>query len=178
MSKGRGQKVNRKQLADIFGVSLPTVDAWVKSGCPYDQKGDRGREWIFDTADVMRWREQLARDDAGDTDTQDDVKIARREKMVRLKIAELDLAERQNEVGSIEVMERAWTRVFAELQSNLRGPLIARMVSQLIGETDERTFKRIARAEVDSALEVLAKMDLTADDLADDGDDAAGGDAD
>jgi len=51
MAKGQELKVNGKQLADVFGVSLPTVDAWVRQGCPSDQQGGRGREWVFDTAD-------------------------------------------------------------------------------------------------------------------------------
>lgn len=50
-----GQRVNRAELADVFGVSLPTVDAWVRDGCPFAEKGAKGREWAFETADVHRW---------------------------------------------------------------------------------------------------------------------------
>ena len=161
MAKGTGQKVNRKQLADVFGISLPTVDAWVRSGCPFDQEGGRGKEWIFDTADVMRWREQLARDDAGGQDVQDDNAIARRKKAAEARLAELDLLERMGAVADVGVMERVWSRILAELQSNLRGAFVTRCESQLLGETDGRTFKRILLAEVDSSLEVLADMDLS-----------------
>lgn len=175
MAKGQGQKVNRKQLADVFGISLPTVDAWLRSGCPFDQKGERGREWVFDTADVMRWREQLARDDAGDTEAQDDAALKRRKVAAEVKLAELELMQRMGMVADLGVVERAWAKVLAELQSKFRGAFITRCESQLVGETDGRAFKRILLNEVDSTLEVLADMDLTDPEDGegeDDGDDA------
>ena len=175
MAKGQGQKVNRKQLADVFGISLPTVDAWVRSGCPFDQKGERGKEWSFDTADVMRWREQIARDDAGDQETVDDNALKRRKLSAEAKRAELDLARDMGLLGGVDVMERVWSRVMSELQSKLRGAFVTRCESQLLGETDGRAFKRVLLAEVDSALEILADMDLTEPDEGDgedDGDDA------
>lgn len=170
MAKGQGQKVNRKQLADVFGMSLPTVDAWVRAGCPFDQKGASGREWVFDTADVMRWREDMARADAGGQDVQDDAALKRRKMTAEAKTAELDLLERMGQVADIAAVERVWSRVLAELQSNLRGSFVTRCESQLLGETDGRAFKRTLLAEVDSALEVLANMDVSDPDE-DDGDD-------
>jgi phage terminase Nu1 subunit (DNA packaging protein) len=174
MAKGQGQKVNRKQLADVFGISLPTVDAWVRSGCPFDQKGERGKEWIFDTADVMRWREQRAADDAAGQDVQDDAALKRRKLSAEAKAAELDLLLRMGQVADIAAMERVWSRMLAELQSNLRGAFVSRCESQLLGETDGRAFKRILLAEVDSSLDCLADMDLSEPD----DDDAADGDGD
>jgi phage terminase Nu1 subunit (DNA packaging protein) len=44
-----------------------------------------------------------------------------------------------------------------------------RSVTQLIGETDERKFKKILLAEVDASLEVLASMDINAEDDPEDG---------
>lgn len=72
MGKGRGQKVNRGELAAVFGISLPTVDTWVRAGCPYDEKGQgKGRPWVFDTADVAAWREERARAEGGGEDVAD-----------------------------------------------------------------------------------------------------------
>lgn len=175
MARG-GQKVNRKQLADVFGISLPTVTAWISAGCPFDQRGGTGREWVFDTADVMRWREQRAAEEAGGQDVQDEAALKRRRMIADARTAELDLAVRMGEVADIGVMERVWTRIIAELQSNLRGPLVTRLESQLLGETDGRTFKRIALAEIDTALESLADMDLSEDDDAEGEDDGADAD--
>lgn len=55
--KSRGRDVNRSDLAEINGVSMPTIDDWVRRGCPVVQRGGRGRAWQFNTADVRNWRE-------------------------------------------------------------------------------------------------------------------------
>lgn len=54
--------INRAQLAETFGVSLPTVDAWIRKGCPYVQKGGNGKPWQFRIQEVVRWREKMARE--------------------------------------------------------------------------------------------------------------------
>lgn len=43
-------------LAEWFGVSVPSVDGWLRRGCPHVQKGDKGRPWVFDILEVARWR--------------------------------------------------------------------------------------------------------------------------
>ncbi len=48
--------VNRAELAHTFGISLPTVDAWVRRGCPCVAAGSKGRESQFRLADVTQWR--------------------------------------------------------------------------------------------------------------------------
>jgi phage terminase Nu1 subunit (DNA packaging protein) len=162
MGKGRGQKVSRRDLAAIFGVSLPTIDAWVRAGCPYDQKGGRGKEWTFDTADVARWREDRAAADAGSQDIDADKLRIRRIKADTM-LAELELAKAQALVAPLDQVERVLSRAVAEVQTNLRGRLITRLVTQLLGETDERRFKRVALSEVDDVLVSLADIDITAD---------------
>lgn len=48
--------VNRAELADLFGVSLPTIDSWVRKGCPVVERGGRGREWQFHVSEIFNWR--------------------------------------------------------------------------------------------------------------------------
>jgi len=170
MGKGRGQKVSRRDLAAIFGVSLPTVDAWVRVSCPYDQKGGRGKEWTFDTADVARWREERAAADAGGQDLDLEKLKIRRIKADTL-LAELELAKAQSVVAPLEQVERVLSRAVVEVQTNLRGRLVTRLVTQLLGETDERRFKRVALAEIDDVLVSLADIDITADEPDDESDD-------
>jgi|GEM_PF-1918264 len=57
---------NRTQLAETFGVSLPTIDAWIRKGCPYVEKGGNGKAWQFRLQDVARWREKMARESEQD----------------------------------------------------------------------------------------------------------------
>ena len=49
------QIVNRKKVASHCDVSLPTVDAWVRKGCPYVTRGSKGVEWEFDLDAVKAW---------------------------------------------------------------------------------------------------------------------------
>jgi len=172
MAGGKGQKVNRQQLAAVFGISLPTVDAWRRAGCPYLAKGGSGREWTFDTADVAEWREQRAREEASGSDVQDEAALRKRKLIADLKIVELEALAKMGELAPVADMERALTRVMAEMQSKLRGAFVSRCVSQLLGEQDERKFKSVLLTEVDSTLEVLAGMDVTAGDEPAEEDDA------
>ena len=59
-----GRSVNRADLASLCSVSLPTVDSWVEKGCPYIERGSKGREWKFDSAVVIEWRIQRAVENA------------------------------------------------------------------------------------------------------------------
>ena len=52
------KSVNRKELSEIMGVSKPTIDKWVERGCPFEIKGGRGKEWIFNITGVIKWRER------------------------------------------------------------------------------------------------------------------------
>ncbi len=51
-----GRIVNRAALAQLCGVTLPTIDAWVRKDCPVVERGGTGKEWRFDSAAVMDWR--------------------------------------------------------------------------------------------------------------------------
>lgn len=47
--------MNRRQLADILGISLPTVGAWVGEGMPFTREGSKSAEWEFDTREAIEW---------------------------------------------------------------------------------------------------------------------------
>lgn len=52
-------KANRRLIADILGITVPTVTAWTdKDGMPYVVQGSKGVEWVFDTAEVIAWYSQ------------------------------------------------------------------------------------------------------------------------
>jgi phage terminase Nu1 subunit (DNA packaging protein) len=60
--RSRGKIVSRAELAKTFGVSLVTIDNWVRRGCPHLDRGANGRQWRFDTAAVARWRDRQKAD--------------------------------------------------------------------------------------------------------------------
>jgi hypothetical protein len=63
---GKGMKsptYNRGQLAKKYRVSVQTVDAWMRRGCPHVQRSKGRREHVFELNEVARWRaQQLAED--------------------------------------------------------------------------------------------------------------------
>lgn len=46
---------NLQGIADILGVSKPTVNSWVGDGLPFTKRGAKGVEWEFSPPDVVRW---------------------------------------------------------------------------------------------------------------------------
>lgn len=50
------REANKAEAAEFFGVHVATVDAWLRRGCPYLQRGNRGKSWVFDLLDVAKWR--------------------------------------------------------------------------------------------------------------------------
>lgn len=160
----KGKQVTRQALADVFGVSLPTIDAWVRKGCPFVEKGGRGQEWQFNTAQVSKWlRDRDVEEATGDIpDDMDELKL--RKQKAETELAELELAEKKGEVALIAEFERAQAMVFAAIRANIMN-VPQRAVLQLLGETDERAFKEKLRAELILALETSAEEELEEEEI-------------
>jgi terminase small subunit / prophage DNA-packing protein len=158
-----GVKLNRAGLAEHMAVSLPTIDRWVKDGMPVVARGSRGVEWVFDLADVIRWRvDGAARDAAADAPTDLD-QIEKRTAAAKMMKAELELAQARREVAPIRDFERAQAKVFAQIRANVMN-VPQRVVIQLLGETDESNFKEKLRKELTLALQAAAEAELTLED--------------
>ena len=156
----QGQRVNRQQLAAFYGVSLPTVDSWLRAGMPYAEKGARGVEWAFDTAQVAAWREERAAEEASGTTVQDEAALKRRRALAGVLLDELELAKARGLVAPVDQMQRVVGRLFAEVRTNLRN-IPSRVAPQLVGEDDERTVKRVLLEAIDDVLQELADFDLS-----------------
>ncbi|RDL44679.1 hypothetical protein DN730_09850 [Marinomonas piezotolerans] len=50
-----GKKVQKKELADILGVTEKTLTTWQKNGMPIEVVGGRGSRNIYDTEAVVEW---------------------------------------------------------------------------------------------------------------------------
>lgn len=50
------RRVNKAEAAEFFGVSLPTINAWISKGAPVLQKGARGIPWVLDVLAIAEWR--------------------------------------------------------------------------------------------------------------------------
>lgn len=155
----KGNVVTRIALADAFGVALPTVDAWVRAGCPFIQRGGRGREWQFNTADVGQWRCDRAREEALGTARASEEELKLRKLAAEAESAELKLAKEKGEVAPIREFELATTALMVNIRTNVMN-VAGRAVLQLLGCTDELEFKRKLRAELTLALETAAAAEL------------------
>lgn len=171
--KANGTIVNRAQLAEVFGVTTPTVDAWVRAGCPVVERGSKGVAWSFNTADISKWLRDEDRKSAAGNMPDDAEQLELRKQAAITGKHELELAKLRGLVAPIDQIERAVANAFAQLKINLRN-IPGRVVVSLIGETDERRFKEVLLGEIDQALVALAETDLVGEDP--DDDDAESGD--
>lgn len=165
--KGKGREVNREELAETFGVSLNTISSWVRNGCPFDQKGRQGKPWKFNTRDVSEWLRDQARMEAAGEAPLDEYDLKLRKLAAETAQAELELAAARKQVAPIEEFERARALENATVRANVMN-VPSRVVSQLIGETDEGRFKQILAAELIQALEAAADADIELGDEDDD----------
>ncbi len=66
----KNRLANKAEVAEFFGVSLPSIEGWVRRGMPVLQKGRRGISWEIDLLEVAKWK--FAPDDS-DPDDPDDM---------------------------------------------------------------------------------------------------------
>jgi terminase small subunit / prophage DNA-packing protein len=165
--------VNRIKLAEIFGVAADTITAWAKRGCPVIQRGAKGVEWQFNTADVIQWRvSELTETSAEPVGGYD-------EGQARKMQADADLAEikRDKERGKLielqivaDVVRGEYATVRTRLGS-LPGILAPRLDSSRALE-----FQPVIAEVVDDILTELSADDRLQDDAdSQRADDAAGG---
>lgn len=129
----KGLEVNKKDLSDTLGISLPTVGDWVSKGCPVVQHGGNGREWIFNTADVAKWREQqIIVSTIGDSQRMDFEEAKRRKTAAEASMAELDLAVQKGELIEIAVVSDSVGEDYANCRAKLMN-----ITSRLIGELNQ-----------------------------------------
>lgn len=159
MAGTRGHMVNRAKLAEVMGVAAPTVDGWIRRGCPVVQRGGRGAEWQFATAEVVRWlRDSAVAEATGDV-SGDEAEIYLRTKRAKMLQAELELAKARAEVAPVKEFERVQAARAATVRANIMN-VPQRAVLRLLGETDETTFKRVLREELILALETATNAAL------------------
>ena len=115
------------EVAEFFGVSTHTVDAWRRTS-PVRLPGDRGGynlkdcfEWWLIHGPGRRGKGRPMKGDAGDQfdplmDVQDNTPALERWRLARAKASELDLAERQHELVSVELFQRMSEAAFLPLR--------------------------------------------------------------
>ncbi|MEO1265938.1 MAG: terminase small subunit [Pseudomonadota bacterium] len=130
------EHVNKSGLAEHFGVELPTVDAWLRRGCPVVEKGGRGKPYIFDVEAVAEWRED--RDRSRSSLDSDEMPTPEAWDGVDPSQWDIDEAQRRKEIAlaqlrQLEVEERAGRLIPTdEVLNNVRVGL-AKVRSKMLG---------------------------------------------
>ncbi len=96
-------KVNKKQLADIFGASIRTIQNWQEQGMPVLRGGGKGNEVLYDSAAVIKWY--------AERDAEIENEKLRREVEELRQASEADL-----QPGTIEYERHRLTRAQADAQ--------------------------------------------------------------
>jgi len=163
-----GARLNRRELANAMGKSLPTIDAMVARGMPYLKKPvNRGDPWEFDLAECVDW-------DVGDRvtravaervgDLQDaggkTLDQARTDKaVVETRIKEIELAEARGQLVSIDVVEQAVTDMIAAARAKFIG-LPAKLAPLVATKRKQAECKSIIEDGIYEGLAELAEFTL------------------
>jgi len=152
--------VTKAELGRLMGASIPTVSQWVSKGCPYVQKGSKGKQWIFNVPDVVAWRgEQIAIQAVGDTKSLDIDEARRRKVAAEAALTELDLSVRRGELVEVEVV----ADTVGEDYANLRAKLLSfpvKLAPQVVGMEDAGEIQSLSESLIHEALEELVSDGL------------------
>ena len=146
--------VNQKELADILGVSSPTVATRVeREGLPVLRKGSSGKPSEFDLKEVVPWL--IAQEQASVSTNEESPKaISTRKLKAEADLAEIKLAK---EAGAVVLIEDA-LELTAEAIATLRSQLLqlpSRLTPIVLGLTDETLMKESIGKEVNTILTEL-----------------------
>ncbi|MGX1098864.1 terminase small subunit [Amorphus sp. MBR-141] len=123
-----GRVVNRQELADILGYSLPTISAWIEAGVPVVTHGGRGKAYEFNTEEVVAWlleRERnLRKRDAAAANGEDGepINIDRaklRKELAQARQAELNLAKDMDLVKPVAMIAKVISDEIANARQRL-----------------------------------------------------------
>ena len=145
-----------------MGVSVTTIDRWVKDGCPVAQRGSRGIEWAFELPSLIRWWGDRRASDAEQNEVSDLLEIELRTKRAEMLKAELELAKAKGEVANVREFEKVQVKAMASIRARVMN-VPQRVAMRLIGETNETTIKARLTEELRNALESASESDLAID---------------
>ena len=150
-------KVNRSELASLLDCSLPTVTSKVTKGMPFLQKGGRGKEWMFDTAEVIGWiKLQAITDAVGDLTLVGEDEIKKRKLAAETTIVEIEAAKKKGEVVLLVDVEKTITDLAIELRAMMM------LVPQRVAAHDPE-LKRVIEDEIKEALTDALDIELDYD---------------
>lgn len=159
-----GLEVNRREIARLLGVSMPTVTDWVDRGLPVVDRGSRGIPWVFDVAACFAWRLEYELANAVGASTRDVSRedAEKRKIIADAVLAEIKVAEQLRSVVKVEDVARIWEGRIVASRETFQG-IAQRLAPLLVGETDQGRIESTIEREIDRALEELASWEPAED---------------
>ncbi len=151
-----GINVNKKQLADIFGLSQRTLTELQRAGLPIEERGARGRSHVYDTARVFAWF--LARETVKHKPNGKMMLDAAEERALLWRAQRLYTEKRTADINA-EVIRRTNSAVFtlARIARDQLEALPDRLASILAAEADERRIYALMANEIRAVLTELSR---------------------
>lgn len=161
-------RCNRRQLADILRVSMPTVTTWVGEGMPFVKEGSKSAEWEFETRDCIEWMaanklKARAKAKSGSEDDEpghETIEEAERRKMVaNADKAEVQVAKEAgllvpiSEVAAVATEQNARVRARLLTIPNEMRPAVTTFLAH-----DRPAAEQLLAAAEETILEALAEI--------------------
>lgn len=155
-----GTIVKTADIARICGVTMRHIQNMAKEGTIPQVARDQ-----FDLEQTLTaYIAHLRDSSSGDPDyTAEKTRLTK----AQADKAEIEAAKAAREVCSMDMVERNLANLFAEIRANLRN-IPDRVVTGIVGQTDERKIKAILLREIDETLVSLAEADVVIEQSHDD----------
>jgi phage terminase Nu1 subunit (DNA packaging protein) len=150
-----GKTVNKRDLAEILGVSERSLTFWQKSGLPILREGERGEENAYDTAAVVKWMLERAAARARRAATPRDRLASRQAELI-----ELQLAEKRGESITASAIKPAYIAKVVASRQALRA-MAADLAPALALLDGPDAMRDLLEEAIDDALRNLAADDDT-----------------
>lgn len=149
------RKANKAEIAEFFGVSIPTIESWVRRGLPVLQRGSRTVPWVFDLLDAAQWRIAPATEDGEGIDPEK-LPPAERKAWYESELKRRELQQSDRELIQAAELETCVARVFGALSQGLRS--IPDNLERRSGCSPEiaEAVERIIEAEMDVVANMLS----------------------
>lgn len=156
--------VDKKTLADIFGVDERSITTWAKDGMPVHKVGGRGKSNEYDTVAIIAWHLERKVDKAtaeGDFEPDSAMGAELIKQRTRKTAADADLSEHKLQLARLEVVPAdqvlaAWSAIVADFrQAALQLPL--RLAPMILKPMTMDEAKAIVEKETNAMLDGLSR---------------------
>lgn len=144
--------LQKNEVAQFFGVSIPTIDAWLRQGMPAMSEGANGRAWEFRAAHVWAWREaQRAEEETRSEEARAAIE-AMRLRLVDGKAGDSIRALPPKERRDLYEVELAHRKLMAESNSLIERQVVRELLEDLFSLFRDGVTAHSDRLERDGAL--------------------------